>query len=153
MTQLERALENEAASSLAAAQANSALVGTIRAFQGLAIQVRPVLVALSLEPTPTPTELEGNIALWFAEVTGQINSLPERLTRVLWMEGEHIFNLVGNLILMHVHCFTPNFPFTRIFERFSDDAAGRAAEETAQAAVARVVAQLLLRVTRRAPGV
>jgi hypothetical protein len=63
MTQLERALENEEASSLAAAQANSALVGTIRAFQGLAIQVRPVLVALSLEPTLTPAESEGNIAL------------------------------------------------------------------------------------------
>jgi hypothetical protein len=38
-TPLERALENKAAASLAAAQANSALVGTIRAFWGLAIQV------------------------------------------------------------------------------------------------------------------
>jgi hypothetical protein len=32
-TQLERALKNEAVSSLAAAQANSALVSTIHAFQ------------------------------------------------------------------------------------------------------------------------
>jgi hypothetical protein len=72
---------------------------------------------------------------------------------VLRAEVEDIVNLVGNLILTRVHLFVPNFPFTQIFERFNDDAAGRAAEETAQAAVAGVVAQLLLRVTRRAPGV
>jgi hypothetical protein len=38
-TPLERALENKVAASLDVAQANSALVGTIRAFRGLAIQV------------------------------------------------------------------------------------------------------------------
>jgi hypothetical protein len=152
MNHLERALEKEAASSLAVAQANSALVGTIRAFWGLAIQVRPTLVTMGLEPPPIPSELEGSIALWFVEVTRQIYSLPERLGQVLRTEGEHIVNLVGNLILTHVHCFAPNFTFTRIFERFSDDAAGRAAEETAQAAVVGVVAQLQQRVTRRAPG-
>jgi hypothetical protein len=63
MTQLERALENEVASSLAAAKANSALVRTIRAFWGLAIQVRPVLEMLGLEPPLIPSESEGNIAL------------------------------------------------------------------------------------------
>jgi hypothetical protein len=60
---LERALENEVASSLAAAQANSLLVGTIRAFWGLTIQVRPALETLGLEPPPIPAESEGNIAL------------------------------------------------------------------------------------------
>jgi hypothetical protein len=128
------------------------LVGTILAFWGLAIQVRPALETLGLELPPIPSESEGNIALWFAEVTGRIDSLPERLRQVLRMEGEYIVNLVGNLILTSVHRFTPNFPFTRIFERFSDDMAGRATEETAQAAVAGVVTQLLLRVTHRTTG-
>jgi hypothetical protein len=94
-TQLERALENEAASSLAAAQANSALVGTNRAFRGLAIQVRPTLETLGLEPPLIPSESEGNIALYFAEVTGQIDSLPERLRQVMRTEGEYMVNLVG----------------------------------------------------------
>jgi hypothetical protein len=58
-------------------------------------------------------------------------SLSESLRQVLQTEGEYIVNLVGNLILTHEHRFAPNFPFTRIFERFSDDAAGRAAEDTA----------------------
>jgi hypothetical protein len=71
---------------------------------------------------------------------------------VLRTEGEHIVNLVGNLILTRVHRFAPNYPFTRIFERFCDDAARRAAEEIAQAAVVGVVAQLWQRVTRHAPG-
>jgi hypothetical protein len=39
-----------------------------------------------------------------------------------------------------MHHFTPNFLFTWIFERFGDDAAGRAAEETSQAIVAGVFA-------------
>jgi hypothetical protein len=78
-TQLERALENEAASSIAAAHANSALVGTIHAFWGLVVQVRPTLVMLGLEPPSIPSELKGSIALWFVEVTGWISSLPERL--------------------------------------------------------------------------
>jgi hypothetical protein len=142
MTQLERALENEAASSLAAAQANSVLVGTIRAFRGLTVQVRPTLETLELEPPPIPSEPEGSIALWFVEVTERISSLPERLGQVLRMEGEHIVNLVGNLILTRVYRFAPNFPFTWIFERFGDDATGRAAEETVQAVVAGVVALL-----------
>jgi hypothetical protein len=86
------------------------------------------------------------------EVTGWIGSLPERLAKVLRMEGEHIVNLVGNLVFTRVHRFAPNFPFTRIFERFSADAAGRSAEESAQTAVAGVVAQVQRRVTRRALG-
>jgi hypothetical protein len=151
-TQLERALENKVASSLAVAQANSALVGTMRAFPGLAVQVRPALVTLGLKPPPIPSKPEGSIDLWFVEVTGQISSLPERLGQVLRTEGEHIVNLVGNLILTRVHRFTPNFPFTQILETFGDDAVGRAAEETAQATMVGVVAQLQQRVTRRAPG-
>jgi hypothetical protein len=151
MTQLERALENEATSSFAVAQANTALVGTIHAFRGLTVQVRPALVTLGLEPPPIPSEQEGSIALWFAEVTRRISSLPERLGQVLRTEGEQIVNLVGNLILTLMHHFTPNFLFTWIFERFGDDAAGRAAEETSQAVVAGVVAQLRQRVSRRAP--
>jgi hypothetical protein len=95
---------------------------------------------LGLEPPPIPSEPEGSIALWFVEVTGWIGSLPKRLGQVLRMEGENIVNLVGNLILTCVHRFAPNFPFTRIFQRFGDDATGRAAEETAQAAVAGLVA-------------
>jgi hypothetical protein len=112
MTQLERALENKVASSLAMAQANSVLVSTMRAFQGLAVQVRPALVTLGLKPPPIPSEPEGGIDLWFREVTGWISSLPEMLVQVLRTEGEHIVNLVGNLILTRVHRFTPNFPFT-----------------------------------------
>jgi hypothetical protein len=103
------------------------------------------------QPPPIPFKPEGSIALWFAEVIGRIGSLPERLRQVLRMEGEHVVNLVGNLILTRVHRFSPNFPFARIFERFGNDANGRAAEETARAAVAGVVAQLLQRVSRRAP--
>jgi hypothetical protein len=95
---------------------------------------------LGLEPPLIPSEPEVSIALWFPEVTEHISSLPGRLGQVLRMEGEHIVNLVGNLILTRVHRFSPNFPFTRIFERFSDDAAARATEETTQAAVAGVVA-------------
>jgi hypothetical protein len=92
---------------------------------------------LGLEPPPIPYELEGNISLWFAEVIRRIDSL--------------LVNLVGNLIFTHVHHFAPNFPFTPIFERFSDDAAMRTAEETAQVVVAGVVAQLRLWITCRAP--
>jgi hypothetical protein len=71
---------------------------------------------------------------------------------VLQTEGERVANLVGNLILTRVHRFAPNFPFARIFEIFEDDAVGRAAKDTAQAVVAEVVTQLLLRVNRRVPG-
>jgi hypothetical protein len=70
------------------------------------------LVTLGVELPPIPSELEGNIALWFAEVTGRIDSLSERLRQVLWTKGEEIVSLVGNLILMRVHHFAPNFPFT-----------------------------------------
>jgi hypothetical protein len=83
---------------------------------------------------------------------GWISSLPKRLGQVLRTEGAHIVNLVGNLILTHVHRFAPSFLFTRIFERFGDDEAGRVVEEINQAAVAGVVAQLRQRVSRRAPG-
>jgi hypothetical protein len=99
--------------------------------------MRPTLETLGLEPPPIPYELEGNISLWFVEVIGRIDSL--------------LVNLVGNLIFTRVHHFAPDFPFTPIFERFSDDAAVRTAEETAQAVVAGVVAQLRLWITRRAP--
>jgi hypothetical protein len=75
MTRLEKALENEAASSLAAAQANSMLVSTIHAFWGLVVQVRPALVTLGLKPPPIPSEPEGSISLWFTEVTRHISSL------------------------------------------------------------------------------
>jgi hypothetical protein len=112
-TQLERALENEAASSLTAAQANLVLVGNIRAFRGLAIQVRPALETMGLELPPIPYESEGNNALWFAEVTGRIDSLLERPRQVLQTEGEYIVNLVGNLILTRVDHFSANFSFTR----------------------------------------
>jgi hypothetical protein len=77
-TKLGRALENEVASSLAASQANSALVGTILAFWGLAIQVRPALETLGLELPPIPSESEGNIDLSFTEVTRRIDSLSRR---------------------------------------------------------------------------
>jgi hypothetical protein len=73
-----------------------------------------MLAALGLEPPLIPSEPEGSIALWFAEVTGRIGSLSERLRQVLQTEGEHVVNLVGNLILMRVHRFAPNFPFTRM---------------------------------------
>jgi hypothetical protein len=56
MTWLERALENEKASSIAAAQDKSALAETIRAFRGLVVQVRPMLAMLGLEPAPIPSE-------------------------------------------------------------------------------------------------
>jgi hypothetical protein len=91
---------------------------------------------------------DGSIALWFADVIGRIGSLPVRLRQVLQTEVERIVNLVGNLILTRVHRFAP---VTRIFERFGDNATGRAAEETARAAVAEVVAQLLQRVNRYMP--
>jgi hypothetical protein len=97
---------------------------------------------LGLVPLSIPSEPEGNIALWFVDVTKWIDSLPERLRQVLRTKGEYIVNLVGNLILTRMHCFAPNFLFTRIFKRFSDDVAGRAAEKTTQAVVARVVAHL-----------
>jgi hypothetical protein len=111
MMQLERGLENEMTSSIVAAQAKSALAETIRAFRGLAVQVRPTLVMLGLEPLPIPSEPEGSVALCFWEIIGQISSLPERLRQVLWTEGEHVVNLVGNLILTRMHHFTPNFLF------------------------------------------
>jgi hypothetical protein len=107
---------------------------------------------LGFEPPLIPSKSEGNIALWFTEVIGRTDSLPERLRQVLQKDEEYIVNLVGNLILTRVHRFTPKFLFTRIFERFSDDAARRAAEETARAVVAGVVAQRRQRVTYRAPG-
>jgi hypothetical protein len=69
-SQLERALKNEAAYSLVAAQANSALDGTIRAFRALTVQVRLAFVTLGLKPPPIPSKSECSIALWFAEVTG-----------------------------------------------------------------------------------
>jgi hypothetical protein len=84
----------------------------MRAFWGLAVQVRPALVTLGLKPPPIPSKPEGSIDLWFREVIGQISSLPEMLVQVLRTEGEHIVNLVGNLILTCVHRLTPNFPFT-----------------------------------------
>jgi hypothetical protein len=69
------------------------------------------------------------------------------------MEGERIINLVGNLILTLVNRFAPNFLFAQIFKRFGDVAAERAAEQTAQAMVAEVVAQLLQGVNHHVPGV
>jgi hypothetical protein len=71
-------------------------------------QVRPALATLGLEPPLIPSKLEGSIALWFAKVTKWIGSLPERLRQVLWIEGEHVVNLVGNLILMRMHRFAPD---------------------------------------------
>jgi hypothetical protein len=114
--------------------------------------VRPTLATLGLKPPLILSEPDGSTALWFADVIRRIGSLPERLRQVLRTEGDRIVNLVGNLILTRVHRFAPNFPFARIFERFGDDAAGRAAEETAQAAVAKVVSQLLQGVNRCMPG-
>jgi hypothetical protein len=67
-------------------------------------------VTLGLELPLIPSESEVSIALWFPEVTGQISSLPGRLGQVLRMEGEHIVNLVGNLILTRVHRFAPQLP-------------------------------------------
>jgi hypothetical protein len=150
--QLERALEDKMASSVALAQARATSADTVRAFQGLTIQVRPTLATLGLKPPLILSEPDGIIALWFADVIRQIGSLPERLRQVLQTEGDRIVNLVGNLILTHMHRFAPNFPIAQIFERFGDDAAERAAEETTQAAVVKVVAQLLQRVNRRMSG-
>jgi hypothetical protein len=70
---------------------------------------------------------------------------------VLRTEGEHVVNLVSNLILTRVHRFAPKFSSAWIFERFGDDGDGRAAEATAQAAVAGVVAPLLQRVSCLVP--
>jgi hypothetical protein len=112
--------------------------------------MRPARATLGLKPPPIPSGPDGGIALWFADVIGQIGSLPERLGQVLQTEGECIVNLVGNLILTRVHRFATNFPFTQIFERFGDDTAGRAGEETSRAVVAEVVAQVLQWVNRRA---
>jgi hypothetical protein len=81
------------------------------------------------------------------DIVERIGSLLVRLRQVLWTEGEHVVSLVGNLILTRVQCFAPNFPFAQIFERFGDDAAGRAAEETVQAVVAEVVASFCSRST------
>jgi hypothetical protein len=85
------------------------------------------------------------------DVIEQIGSLLERLRQVLQTEGERVVNFVGNLILTRVHSFACNFPFDQIFERFRDDTAKRAAEETDQAAVAGVVSQLLQCVNHRMP--
>jgi hypothetical protein len=111
-----------------------------------------MLAMLGLEPAPIRSEPQESIAFWFAKVTGQIGSLPEWLRQVLRTDGEHVLNLVGNLILPCVHCFAPNFLFARIFVRFGDNTVGRAAEETAQATVAGVVAELLQRVSRHTRG-
>jgi hypothetical protein len=67
---------------------------------------------LGLEPPLIPSESEGNISLWFAEVIGRTDSLLERLRQVLQKDGEYIVNLVGNLILTRVHRFAPKFMFT-----------------------------------------
>jgi hypothetical protein len=109
------------------------------------------LEALGLEPPLIPSVPEEDIALWFVDVVGRIGSLLERLRRVLQMQGDHIVNLVGNLILMWVHRFAPNFPFARIFEKFGNNAAGRSAKETARADVAGVVTKLMERVNRLVP--
>jgi hypothetical protein len=130
---LEKALGDEMAASLALAQAKAATADTIHVFRGLTIQVRPTLAALGLELPLIPSEPDGSIALWFADVIEQIGSLPKRLRQMLRTEGEHVVNLVGCLILTRMHRFAPNFPFTQIFERFRDDAPGRAAKETNQA--------------------
>jgi hypothetical protein len=98
-TQLERALKDKTMTSIALAQARATLTKTVRVFQGLAIQVRPMLEALGLEPPQIPSKPEGHISLWFAYVVGRIGSLPKRLRQVMQIEGEHVVNLVGNLIL------------------------------------------------------
>jgi hypothetical protein len=86
-------------------------------------------------------------------VVKRIGSLPERLRRVLQTEGERIVNLVGNLILKRVHLFAPNFPFAQIFESFRNNAARRSAEETARAAMAGVLTELLKLVNHCVPQV
>jgi hypothetical protein len=76
---------------------------TVKLFRGLAIQVRPALVALGLDPPEIPSVIQGDIALWYVDVVGQISSIPERLKQVLQTEGKHIVNVVGNIILTWVH--------------------------------------------------
>jgi hypothetical protein len=105
--QLERALEDKTAASIASAQARAVLAKTIRAFRGLAVQVRPVLATLGLEPPMIPSEQDGSIALWFADIIERIGSLPERLRQVLRTGKECIVYLVGNLILTHMHRIAP----------------------------------------------
>jgi hypothetical protein len=54
---------------------------------------------------------------------GWINCLPDVLRQRLRTKGEHVVKVVGYTILLRVHCFSPNFPFVRIFERFGSRAA------------------------------
>jgi hypothetical protein len=146
MTNLERALKNEAPFSLVAALAKSAFDDTIRAFRGLVVQVRPVLVMLGLDPPPIPFKSEGSIALWFMEVTGRINSLLERLRQVLRTEGEHIVNLVGNLIL---HACTALPPTSCSHKSLKDLAMTRPGEQQRKLPKPQWLRQW---VTRCAPG-
>jgi hypothetical protein len=80
MVQLEKALGDERAASLTLVQARVATTKTVRAFWGLAIQVRP---ALGLEPLAILSAPQGDIALWFTDVVRRISSLSERLRLVL----------------------------------------------------------------------
>jgi hypothetical protein len=63
MSQVERALEDETASSVALAQARAASADTARSFRGLAIQERPTLATLALEPSLILFKPDGSIAL------------------------------------------------------------------------------------------
>jgi hypothetical protein len=80
--------------------------------------------------------------MWYSDIMGRINSLPEMLRQTLQTEGERIVNIVGNTNLIQVHRFAPSFQFVQIFDRFRSDPAEREAEEASRATVAEVVAKL-----------
>jgi hypothetical protein len=69
-------------------------------------------------------------------------TLPGILKRRLEAEGERIIEIIGVTILPSIHDLAPSFPFPHLFESFGESKEGKAAQDTARAAVAHIVADL-----------
>jgi hypothetical protein len=83
------------------------------------------LAELQLLPSPVPAGSILKIALWYADVLKQLETLPGKLRQRLEAEGERIADIVGITILPRVHHLAHGFPFKRLFKAFGDHMRGR----------------------------
>jgi hypothetical protein len=109
------------------------------------------LAELRLLPSPIPAGPISEIALWYADALRHLGTLLGMLKQRLETEGEHIVKIVGTTILPRVQHLSPSFLFPCLFEGFSKSKEGKDTQDTARAAIARVVADLKRRMTRALP--
>jgi hypothetical protein len=109
------------------------------------------LTELQLLPNPISVDPVLEIALWYADVLKQLETLPKKLRQKLEAKGKCIVKIVGVTILPRVHHLAPSFRFQRLFESFGKHKEGKAAQQSARSAIAHVFADLKRRVIRALP--